>query len=226
VNLPEVARMKEITFSQAIDGYLLYANSRRLSEHTVADYRCTFRRLQEFLEPDDPPMNEITLDVIEAFFAELTGLSKKTVVDYHTGLSALWTWAVKRRVADEHVVRQFDPPQPGRPMIEVFTEEELQKLLDACNRTKSYSRPGKRKCSNERPTALRNKAIILTLLDSLARVSELCGMRRSETNLKEGRIKVLGKGDKERWVPISTETAQVIWQYLAVRPATKPRYLD
>jgi site-specific recombinase XerD len=218
--------MNEVPFSQVVDGYMLYAHSRRLSPHTVADYGYTFRRFQRFLAPQDPPLNEITLDVVEAFFAELDGLSKKTVLNFHTGLSALWTWALKRRMVDEHVVRQFEPPKPEKPVMEVFSEEEVQRLLSACDRTEPYKRPGKRRCSNRRPTALRDKAIILTLLDSMARVSELCAMLRSETKLKDGRIKVFGKGDKERWVPISSETAELIWQYLASRPPTKPRYLD
>jgi integrase/recombinase XerD len=164
--------------------------------------------------------------VVEGFFASLDGLSKKTLLNYHAGLSALWTWAQKRRILDVHVVRQFERPKPKQPVIEVFTEEEVQRLLSACDYSESYKRPGKRKCSNQRPTALRDKAIILTLLDSMARVTELCEMRRSSTNLKEGQIKVVGKGDKERWVPISSETAQVVWQYLASRPGAKPLFDD
>lgn len=218
--------MNAISFSQAIDGYLLYAHGRRLSEHTVRDYCYTFKRFRGFLAPENPPMAEITLDVTEEFFAGLTGLSKKTITNYHTGLSALWTWALKRRMVDEHVLRQFDPPKPDQPVIEIFAEEEVQKLLTACDRTESYKRRGKRKCSNQRPTAVRDKTIILTLLDSMVRVSELCEMLRSKTKLKDGKVLVKGKGGKERWVPISSETAAMIWQYLAARPATKPRYLD
>jgi integrase/recombinase XerD len=44
--------------------------------------------------------------------------------------------------------------------------------------------------------------------------------------LKEGRIKVMGKGSKERYVPVTSETAGVVWQYLASRPDPKPRYRD
>jgi integrase/recombinase XerC/integrase/recombinase XerD len=160
------------------------------------------------------------------FFGGLDGISKKTMLNYHTGLSALWTWAKKRRIVDEHVLRQFDRPKPRQTTIEIFTEDEVQRLLYACDRSRSYDRPGKRKCSNERPTGVRDKAMILTLLDAMVRVSELCEMRRSEMKLKKGRIKVLGKGNKERWVPISGETSEMIWQYLASRPSTKPRFAD
>ena len=161
--------MAGITFSQAVDGYVLHAHGRRLSENTMAEYGRTFRLFADFLD-GDPPLDSITLDVIERFFCDLSDVSKKTVQNYHVGLSALWTWALGRGIVDDHVVRRFKPPKAPRAVIEVFTEAEVQLLLHACDRTPSYTRPGKRKCSNKRPTALRDKAIILTLLD--CKVSE------------------------------------------------------
>ncbi len=218
--------MNKVTYSKAVEGYLLHAHSRRLSAYTVRDYKHSFRKLGEFLTPPDPPIASITVDQVEDFLASLSHLKKKTVLNYHVGLSALWTWAVKRRVVDEHILRQIDAPRPEKTVIIIFTEDEVQKLLSACDYTRSYRRPRKRKCSNKRPTALRDKAMILTLLDSMIRVGELSGMLRSHMDLKQGRIKVWGKGDKERVVPISSETADAIWHYLAVRPDTKPRYED
>ena len=60
--------MDAISLSHALDGYLLHAGGRQLSENTLLDYRNTFRRFREFL-PEDPPMESITLETIEAFFA-------------------------------------------------------------------------------------------------------------------------------------------------------------
>jgi hypothetical protein len=95
----EVARMNEISFSQAIDGYSLYAHSRMLSEHTLADHGCMIRRFQQSLALEDPPITETPLEMVERYFAGLSGLSKQIVVNYDTRLSALWTWAVERRCA-------------------------------------------------------------------------------------------------------------------------------
>ena len=81
-----------ILLSQAIEGYSLAAYARRLSKHTMADYNNTFRKLQSHLGTD-PPIAEITADQIRAFLAAQGHLSKKTVLNYHTGLSALWKWA-------------------------------------------------------------------------------------------------------------------------------------
>lgn len=217
--------MNEILFSKAVEGYLLYAHGRRLSEHTLADYCNTFRRFADFLD-DDPAFDDLDTETVEEFLASCTDVSKKTTLNYHTALSALWTWAVRRRIAADHVLRSVDPPRAQQTTISIFTEEELQKIINACERSKTYARPGKRRCSNELQTAQRNKAMILTFLDAMVRVSELCAMRRSDAKLQDGKIKVFGKGDKERWVPISSETAEAIWQYIAARPEAKPRFND
>ena len=60
--------MNKITFSQAIDGYLLFANARRLSHHTIRDYTTTFRKFLDFLD-EDPPVEEITSKQVESFLA-------------------------------------------------------------------------------------------------------------------------------------------------------------
>ena len=58
----------QITFSQALEGYFLHADARRLSPHTIADYTNIFRKFQAFLG-DDPPIAAITTDQVHAFFA-------------------------------------------------------------------------------------------------------------------------------------------------------------
>jgi hypothetical protein len=86
----QAARMKtQISFTQAVDGYLLAANARRLSQHPLLDYINTYRRLIDYLQAD-PPIEEVSADLVEAFLASRQ-VSKKTVLNYHTGLSALWT---------------------------------------------------------------------------------------------------------------------------------------
>jgi site-specific recombinase XerD len=217
---------QKITFSQALEGYRIHAHSRRLSPNTMNDYNHTFRKFAAYLAAD-PPLVQITADDIEGFLATQEHLSKKTISNLHTGLSALWTWAVGRRIVGEHIVRQVRPPKPKEKVIEIFTEAAVQTLLNACDRAQSYQRPGQRKCSNSRPTALRDKAIILTLLDSMVRITELCQMRVSLMDARTGSTKIIkAKGDKERIVPISSETHELIWQYHASRPVPKPKYQD
>ena len=93
-------------------------------------------------------------------------------------------------------------------------------MLAACDRSRAYTRPGKRKCENQRPTALRDRAIIFLLVDTGLRASELCDLRLRQVDLKSHRIVVMGKGRKERTLPIAPRTAQALWRYLSTRNDT------
>jgi len=205
-----------VSLSQAIEGYLIAAYARRLSRHTLALYVRSFRYLQEFLE-EDRAMDEISAGDVRAFLGSLDGMSPNSVRKHYVGLSALWTWAVGEGVARRHVVREVDPPRETRRDIIPYTEEDVKAMLSKCERSRGYVRPGKRRCANSRPTAMRDRAMITLLVDTGIRASELCGLRIYQCDLRNQRVTVEGKGRKERVVPISARTAQVIWRYLATR---------
>lgn len=205
-----------ITLSRAIEGYFITANARRLSPHTLRDYDNTFRKLEEFLGRD-PPLASITPADIRGFLGSLNGLSAKTVRNYHTGLSALWTWALKEGLVKQHIVRAVNPPKPEKRAMLPYTEQEIRAMLAACEQTRSYARPGKRRCRNARPTAARDRAIIAFLVDTGVRASELCNLRVRDVKLANRQALVMGKGSKERLVEFSPNTAKHLWRYLATR---------
>jgi integrase/recombinase XerD len=209
----------QITFSQAIEGYLLHANARHLSTHTIADYTNTFRKFQAFLG-EDAPIAEVTTDQVRAFLASLQ-VSNKTALNYHTGLSALWTWAEGEGLVEHHILHRVDRPRSEKPAIKPFTKADIEAMLKACDHSRPYARPGKRECVHSRPTALRDRAIILLLVDTGVRASELCTLTAGNTDLKNRRITVDGKGSKERIIPFSARTAQAIWRYLSHQPAPR-----
>ena len=60
---------------------------------------------------DDLPLEEITRHHIEAFFSAQTKVSNKTILNYHVGLSALWTWAVSEHIVPNRVVREVTQPK-------------------------------------------------------------------------------------------------------------------
>jgi site-specific recombinase XerD len=101
--------MSKITFSQAMQGYLLAIGARHLSEHTVKDYLNTFNKCTAFLG-EDIPIEDITHKDIEAFFTAQTKVSNRTLLNYHTGLSCLWTWAMREHLVHHHVVRSSYHP--------------------------------------------------------------------------------------------------------------------
>ena len=224
--------MKNLTLSQVVAGFQLELEARRLSPHTLEDYGRTLRRVQEFL--GDPVFAEITADDIRRFMLALQEpqpqhgaadvapitLSNKSLLNIHTGLGALWTWAVKEGVTERHVVRDVARPKPEEPAIIPFTEDDLKRLMAACERTAGYTRPGKRLTDNKRRTVLRDRAIVLLLLDTGIRASELADMTVQDVDVRNRRITVTGKGRKSRMLPMSPETSKAVWKYLTTERAT------
>jgi integrase/recombinase XerD len=129
--------MSKITFSQAMQGYLL------------------------------------VIKEIEAFFTAQTTVSNKTLLNYHTGLSCLWTWAMREHPVQHHVVRNVTPPKPeGRDTVP-FTLIEVRAMLAVVGWDEKGEVLEKRMMSS----ADRNRAMLLLLLDTGMRASELCSLR-------------------------------------------------
>ena len=204
-----------ISFTQAIEGYLLAANARHLSPNTLLDYTNTYRKFIKFLN-SDPPMDEISVETIEIFLANQT-VSKKTILNYHTGLSALWTWAVDADIVNENIVQKVERPKPEKKSIIPYSEFDVKKLLSVIKHSKPYTRPGKRESQHSVIHQERNRAIILLLLDTGIRASELCNLKINQVDLHNRRLTVMGKGSKERTLPFSARTGQGLWRYLTQR---------
>lgn len=218
---------RKLSLSQAIDGFLLDAAARSLSPRTIADYSNSLRKLRAFL--GDPPLDSITADDLRRFMADLSiprapagiaarparPIGKKQKLNIHTGLSALWTWAVAGRHVTRHIVREIERPRPEKPAIAPFSEADIRALLAAAMRRSAvYARPGKRASDHERITTARDRAILLLMFDTGVRASELCGLELRQVDLRNGAILVLGKGSKERFLPIGPRTRAALSKYI------------
>ena len=205
----------QVTFSQAVEGYLLAANARHLSQNTLLEYTSTFRKFLKYTG-SDPPIGDITIHQMEKFLANQP-VSKKTILNYHTGLSALWTWAVDESLVNEHIMHKIKRPKPEKRSIVPYSESDIKMMLGAISHSKFYTRPGKNESRHSVLHQERNRAIILILLDTGIRASELCNLRINHVDLQNQRLTVLGKGSKERTIPFSARTGQAIWRYLTQR---------
>jgi len=194
---------ESMLLSKAIDGFILTCRARRLSEHTISDYAYTFRIFLSHM--GDMDISRIESSQITAFLASRR-VGAKTVLNYHIGLSALWTWAIKEGYADKHVVHMVTKPKPKKVVIKPFSEIEVRAMFNGI-----------------RMFPERDRAIILLLLDTGLRASELVGLEKNDIDLAERRLKVLGKGNKERFLPFSSRTFSAVFKYLAtLKPGEKP----
>jgi len=79
---------RKITLSQAIEGYFIYAQARRLSEQTLKGYQWALHRFEAYLG-EDPPLTKLTATEVRGFFGTLSSLTNKSLIAVRAGLSAL-----------------------------------------------------------------------------------------------------------------------------------------
>lgn len=209
--------------SDALEGYWL---SRRLdlSPNTINDYALSFRRLCEFV--GDMEIEAIDANVIRRFLQYLPqeyGIGNRTLSNVWTALSSLWTWA-EIDLEIPHAIRgKVKRPKFVDVIPDAFTLQEVRDLIKGAKFTASKrSRSGGR-YNSRRPTALRDEAIILTLVDTGIRASELCNLTVGDYDQKRTRLHIKhGKGNKARYIVVGTRTAKAIWLYMTRRGATRP----
>lgn len=187
-----------LSLETAFADFLIACEARALSIHTIADYSRSIRTFISYV--GDMPMQDVKVNQIAGFLASLKrqGSGEKTILNRHIGLAAFWTWAMKNNIVDRHVVRQVDKPKPRRIVIDPFTEADVRAMLSVKSRKPD-----------------RDQAIVYLLLDTGMRASELVGLERKDINFDVRRIKVLGKGNKERLLPFSEKTAEVFLRHLS-----------
>ena len=198
------------TLPSEIEGLLLEKQAQHLSPHTVADYTNAFRKLQAYLDTD-VPFTGITADQIGASSATSPPRAPQTAWrgqrrDSPTRPSSTSTPGSPRsgrgrspRGSSPSTSAPDPRPKPEKRAITPYSEEDIKTLLANGERSRTYTRPGKRTCDHAVATALRNRrahecAIILLLLDTGVRASELCGLKIKDADLTNKRILVLGKG--------------------------------
>ncbi|MBA7513936.1 Tyrosine recombinase XerD [subsurface metagenome] len=140
-------------------------------------------------------------------------LSPRTVQCHVRALKAFSTWLYSEGYTLENRLQNLKLPKAPSKIIEPLTPQEIKKIMSSINRN-SYG-------------GERNHTVLVTLLDSGLRASEAAGITLDNLNLKDGYIKVTGKGDKERIVPIGKFVQMELLHYIEkVRPQPYGRDYD
>ena len=177
---------KKMKIETAIEGYWL-VRTRTLSRSTVRDYSLTFRRLVDFLSPQQE-FETITSHQLNLFMNHLAiefNLKPKTQLNAHIALSSLWTWATKE-LDCEHPMRKVPKPRFHRERPEPYTKADIHAMLDACVSTRPWRTRTGKVTQTTRSTGLRDRAIIVTLLDTGMRANELCSLKVEDYNPTSG----------------------------------------
>lgn len=227
----------QVKLSQAVEGFLLDKEVAGLSPYSLRNYRLTLGRFCDFLG-DDPLLRTITTDQIRRFLRNLqttqlscAGIaprparqaSPKTILNAHVALSSFWTWAIQEGAADEHIVRDVDPPKPALTPIVPLSRDEVKDLLEAVEYGSPWSNQPRTRSKRPKGLRLRDRAIILFLLDTGVRTAELCDLLISDIDLRLGMATVRGKArlasgrGKKRVVYFGKNTRKALWNYVSFR---------
>jgi len=187
-----------------VEGYQLSAQSEGLSVNTIALVRASVRYLNAFLDSDGlaTDIRSISLEELRRFIVHLQGrqrfaqhrftkpqeghLSGHTVNGYLRALRAFWSWAQREGFVEENPFSQIKIPKAPKKIMPTFTQEQLWYFIAAID--------------TRTPLGYRDYTIILTLIDTGIRCSELTGLKVEDVNLEARLFKVWGKGAKERIV--------------------------
>ena len=172
-----------------------------LAENSIFAYQNDVAKLHDFCLSIDKNAEQISYSDLKLFIAALydLGLSARTQARIISGIKQFYGYLLLENYITIDPSELLDQPKIGRKLPEVLTIEEIDRLIDALDMSKNESH--------------RNKAIIETLYSCGLRVSELVNLRFSDLFFEEGFIRVIGKGNKERLVPVSASVEKEISIY-------------
>ncbi|MBQ3908100.1 MAG: site-specific tyrosine recombinase XerD [Bacteroidaceae bacterium] len=164
---------------------------RNMSGNTLDAYRRDLRKLLHYLEQERKDVREVTLDDLEHFSATLhdIGIGPRSQCRILSGVRSFFRFLQLDGYREDDPTELLESPQIGDHLPEVLSTQEVDQLEESIDLSKWEGH--------------RNRAIIEVLFSCGLRVSELVNLKLSDLYIDEEFVRVLGKGSKERLVPIS-----------------------
>lgn len=182
---------------------------RGMSPNTVASYCRDVKGMLDAFQGWLP--GEIKTENLERYLSKrmADGLSKRSQARLLSALRAFFNWCIEEGDAKDNPCDRIDSPKLGKYLPAVLSVEEVDAILSSVD-TRS-------------PAGLRNRAILEVLYGCGLRVSECIGLLISHVHLDEGFVDVVGKGNKQRVIPLGEMAADAIRNYLPARPEPASR---
>jgi len=188
-----------------------------LAQNTILAYGHDLKRFAEFLRKRHKQrMEEVTREDIVDFLSSLykEKLDSRSVARYLVSLRGLYKFGMMEGTVETDPTENLESPKVRSSLPTYLRVEEIDKLLQAPNLAT--------------PIGLRDRAMLEVLYSTGLRVSELLNLRISDVDMRIGCVRCIGKGDKERLVPIGRKAIEAVEQYLAqarpkfARPSSPP----
>lgn len=192
-----------MNWAQALKDYKDYLRIERgLSNNSIENYAFDVLKFSRFLEKhkmETPPIS-IEEEDIQSFIHEIgKKLNERSQSRMISGLRGFFNYLVFEGYREDNPMELIESPKLGRKLPDTLSTAEIDKLIEAIDLS--------------HPQGERNRAMLETLYGCGLRVSELLNLKISDLFFEEGFIKVTGKGNKQRFVPIGKATQKFILTY-------------
>lgn len=189
------------TYYKEFENFLKF--ERNLSKNSVSSYLSDLRKLIGFLKNSKinfTPEKIKTENIREFLYNESKKIKASSLGRLISSLNGFFEYLLLENIVTENPVKKIEYPKLGLKIPITLTTNQIDEII--------------KKVSLNKTNGLRNEAIIEILYSCGLRVSELINLKISDLFLKESLIKILGKGNKERFVPISKGAINYIEKYL------------
>ena len=175
---------------------------KNLSQNTLESYKNDLNKFRNFLEKNNKSVLKADHFLILSFLSFLLdkGFSSKTVSRNISSLKSFFKYLISVEHIKINPMLNIDAPKSGLFLPTTLTVEETQQILDAPNEL--------------RPIEMRDKAMLYTLYATGMRISELISLNMHNVDLTRGSVQVIGKGGKERLIPLTNDAIAMIKKYL------------
>ena len=201
---------------KAIDEFVRTLVSRGLSEHTITAYKNDLLQLANFLskyfEDNSVKVDQITRLFLRDFLRHLSvnNRNNRTLARKATTMKSFFQFCEKNKYLLKNPASNLHIPKFEKHLPKCFSEKEMEELLNIPDLSSKFG--------------IRNRAILELIYSSGLRISEIASCKIGQIDLQEKLIRVIGKGNKERIVPISSKAKIAIRNYLNTRDQFKSRF--
>ncbi|QWC00643.1 site-specific tyrosine recombinase XerD [Mycoplasmatota bacterium] len=199
--------------------YLYYLKiTKNLSKNTINSYERDLKAYIQFIKDNYhfKDLNQVNKEHIQNFSRSLArkNNSNSTITRKLSSIRSFHRYLTSENIVDKDISRKIRKPKTKKSLPTVLNIKEIDQIIDITYQSTD-------------PLALRNQALIELAYGSGLRVSELLDLRISDLHLNKGLVNVLGKGNKERIIPLNENAIQALQKYIVeARPLLKAKKAD
>jgi len=189
-----------------VDSFISYLSAEKgLSKNTVISYLFDIGKFLDFLKSNKSDLVRFSRDELIDFLGLLRqeGYSVSSVCRIISSIRGLCRYMVIERIRSDNPSENLETPKKWSYLPKALTKNEMKSLLDLSDSKKEKN-----------PLSVRDRVMLELVYSSGLRVSELISLKLDDVNLASGFLRVVGKGSKERIVPISMRTVKLIKEYI------------